>query len=371
MITIIGTEATRARNTVITPLQFRGIGYAKAHNSLPLEEILVPTPLPAAGQVLIQVTSSSLNALEYKLALLNFFGRTPPVILGFDLAGVVIALGEGVQNFVEGDEVVALADSTGDGGWATGGAGGYALAREYLTVRKPKAVSFEDAGVLPICFLAAYVSLSPHLKPGNSLYVPGGAGGVGHLAIQMAANVLGASLIISSAGKKETTELARAHGADEVFNYHERRPAEMVAHYTNGAGVDVVFDATYNEESFEESASAVKAGGKCIVLGVGPGKTNRIVDTTSPVEAILLHRQAELVSANMLTHFTSEAARTPQAKALLQAGLQSAMEWTVAGKVRPHIGRTILSTVSAINHELGEMREGRGVPGKVAVRVAY
>jgi NADPH:quinone reductase-like Zn-dependent oxidoreductase len=89
----------------------------------------VPVPRPAADQVLIRVAASSLNPLEYKLAELNFLGRTPPVILGLDLSGIVVATGSAVRGVAVGDAVVAMADLDGDGGWAvtggTGGEGGY------------------------------------------------------------------------------------------------------------------------------------------------------------------------------------------------------------------------------------------------------
>ena len=83
---------------------------------------------PAAGdQVVIRVAASSLAPLEYKLAELNFLGRTPPVILGLDLSGIVVATGSAVRGVAVGDAVVAMADLNGDGGWAvTGGGGGEA-----------------------------------------------------------------------------------------------------------------------------------------------------------------------------------------------------------------------------------------------------
>lgn len=115
------------------PTSFVGIGYTRNRDGLPLEAVRVPVPKPGAGEVLIQVASSSLNPLEHKLATLNFLGRTPPVILGFDLAGVVVGLGDGASSFALGDEVAAMADCTGDGGWAAGATGGYAVARACLT----------------------------------------------------------------------------------------------------------------------------------------------------------------------------------------------------------------------------------------------
>ena len=79
--------------TLTIPGTFLGVGYTKDRAGLPLESVRVPVPRPRADQVLIRVAASSLNPLEYKLAELNFLGRTPPVILGLDLSGIVVAKG--------------------------------------------------------------------------------------------------------------------------------------------------------------------------------------------------------------------------------------------------------------------------------------
>ncbi len=161
----------------------------------------------AADQVLIRVAASSLNPLEYKQADLNFMGRTPPVVLGLDLAGVVIAVGDGVSGVAVGDTVAAMADLNSiDGSWlargGSGGEGGYAVARQFLTVRKPPSLSFRDAAALPMCFLSAFAGLYGAVQAGDTVYIPGGGGGVGHLAVQMAARALGAGLVIGSGGTR-------------------------------------------------------------------------------------------------------------------------------------------------------------------------
>src|SRR6516165_5306541 len=79
------------------PESFLGIGYTRHRAGLPLETVRVPVPKPADDQILVRVAASSLNPLEYKLADLNFMGRTPPVVLGLDLAGVVVAVGHAVR----------------------------------------------------------------------------------------------------------------------------------------------------------------------------------------------------------------------------------------------------------------------------------
>src|SRR5204862_5374703 len=129
------------KQTQTIPESFLGVGYTRDRAGRPLEAVRVPVPRPAADQVLIRAAASSLNPLEYKLADLNFLGRTPPVVLGLDLAGVVVAVGHGGSGVAVGDAVAARADWNGDGGWgATGGSvgeGGYAVARHFLTVRTP------------------------------------------------------------------------------------------------------------------------------------------------------------------------------------------------------------------------------------------
>jgi NADPH:quinone reductase-like Zn-dependent oxidoreductase len=349
------------------PAEFDGIGYTRSRDGLPLEVVRVAVPRPAAEQVLIHVLNSSLNPLDYKLAELNFLGRTPPVVLGFDLAGVVVAAGEAVTDLAVGDEVAAMADSNGDGGWAVGGTGGYALAREFLAVRKPASLAFRDAAALPICFLGAFKALYGSVGAGDTVYIPGGAGGVGHLAVQIA-RALGAARVISSGGTPASVAMAGNCGAHHVFNYRQDDIGAEIAKLTGG-GVDLVFDSTYNEASFVDTAKMVRKGGIWVVLGAGPGRTSRKVDTESPVDAILAERGARHLNANILRYFTESGTLDAEAKTSLRLALRRAMEWAAAGVVVPHISKVIDSTLSEINAELQSMKMGKGPIGKVAVTI--
>ena len=355
------------------PETFLGVGYTRDRAGLPLEAVRVPVSRPAAEQVLIRMTASSLNPVEYKLADLNFMGRTPPVALGLDLAGVVVAVGDGVGGVAVGDAVAAMADLNGDGGWVatgeTGGDGGYALAHQFLTVAKPPSVSFRDAAALPMAFLSAFAGLYPVVRAGDTVYIPGGGGGVGHLAVQMAARALRVGLVISSGSTPQSIALARQSGAHHVFDYKRDDIAAEIAKLTGGRGVDLVFDATYSERGFVESAKAVRRGGSWIVLGVGPGKTTRLAETHSPVDDILAERGAKHVNVNLLRYFSEPAALDDEARAFLKRGMVLAMEWAAQGLVVPHIGQTIDSTVEAINAGLQSLKAGHGVVGKVAVVV--
>jgi NADPH:quinone reductase-like Zn-dependent oxidoreductase len=361
------------KQTQTIPKTFLGVGYTRDRAGLPLEAVRVPVPQPAADQVLIRVAASSLNPLEYKLAELNFMGRTPPVVLGLDLAGVVVAVGHGVSGVAVGDAVAAMADLNGDGGWvatdASGGEGGYAVARQFLTARMPPSLSFCDAAALPMCFLSAFAGLYRTVQAGDTVYIPGGGGGVGHLAVQMAARALGAGLVISSGSTPQSIALARQSGAHHVFNYKRDDVAAEIAKLTSGRGVDLVFDATYSEQGFVETAQTVRRGGSWIVLGMGPGKTTRLVETHSPVDAILAERGAKHVNVNLLRYFSEPATLDSEAQAFVQRGMALAMEWATQGLVVPHVSQTIGSTVEAINAGLQSLKAGRGILGKVAVIV--
>jgi len=361
------------KRTQTIPETFLGVGYVSDRAGLPLDAVRVPVPRPAADEVLIRVAASSLNPLEYKLADLNFMRRTPPVVLGLDLSGIVIAAGHSVRNVAVGDAVAAMADLNGNGGWSAtgenGGEGGYAVAHHFLTVRKPPSLSFRDAAVLPMCFLSAFAGIYGAVQAGDTVYIPGGGGGVGHLAVQMAARALGAGLVISSGSTPQSMALARQSGAHHVFDYKRDDIAAEIATLTGGRGVDLVFDATYSEMGFAETAKTVRRGGRWIVLGVGPGKTTRLVETHSLVDAILAERGAEHVNVNLLRYFSEPATLDNKAQAFLRRGMALAMEWASQGLVVPHVSQTIDGTVEAINAGLQSLKAGGGTLGKVAVIV--
>jgi NADPH:quinone reductase-like Zn-dependent oxidoreductase len=367
----ISKKHLHMKQSLVIPDTFLGVGYTKDRAGLPLETVRVPVPQPGPDQVLIRVAASSLNPLEYKLADLNFFRRTPPVVLGLDLSGIVVAIGGAVRGIAIGDSVVAMADLNGDGGWVAGGEGesGYALAREFLTVPKLDSINFLDGAALPMCFLSAFAGLYGTVQPGDTVYIPGGGGGVGHLAVQMAARVLQAKLVISSGSTPQSVALARQSGAHHVFDYKRDNIAAEIARLTDDRGADVVFDATYSEAGFVETAKTVRRGGSWAVLGVGPGKTTRLIETESPVDSILAERGARHINVNILRYFSEPAVLDDEAKAFLKHGMALAMEWAVQGLVVPQVGRTIDSTVEAINDGLQSLKSGRNTLGKIAVVV--
>ena len=163
--------------------------------------------------------------------------------------------------------------------------------------------------------------------------------------------------------------MARQSGAHHVFDYKRDDVAAKIAELTGGRGFDLVFDATYSEAGFVETAKTVRRGGSWMVLGVGPGKTTRLVETHSPVDAILAERGAKHVNVNLLRYFSEPATLDSAAQVFLQRGMALAMEWATQGLVVPHVSQTIDSTVEAINAGLQSLKAGHGTLGKVAVIV--
>jgi NADPH:quinone reductase-like Zn-dependent oxidoreductase len=213
----------------------------------------VERPEPAADEVLIKVRAASVNPIDYKIR----SGHYPPVkeqdlprVLGRDVAGVVIERGQDVTEFHEGDDVFAMLDR---------GTGGYA---EYVTVKaelcapKPATLDYAEAAAVPLAAITAWQGLFDHghLESGQRVLIHGGAGGVGHFAIQLA-KARGAHVSTTVSGQDK--EFVRALGADQVIDYKTERFEELVS------DVDLVFDLVAGETQ-ERSWKVLKDGGTMV-----------------------------------------------------------------------------------------------------------
>lgn len=198
----------------------------------------VPRPSAAAGEVLVRIHASGVNPLDLKIkAAAAPHARQPlPAILGMDFAGVVDAVGEGVDTVQVGDAVYGMAG--GVGGLA-GSLAEYAAVDARLVAPKPVALSMRDAASLPLAIVTAWEGLIDRagLGAGQSVLVQGGAGGVGHVAVQIA-RALGAQVYaVDGAAKGSYLQSLGATPIDrdeDVETYVDR--------HTAGRGFDVVYD---------------------------------------------------------------------------------------------------------------------------------
>ena len=204
---------------------------------LALKEIA--TPGAAKGQVLVRVAASGVNPLDTKIAAgkADHAQQQPGAVLGIDLAGVVAAVGEGVIGFAPGDEVYGM---TGGVGGVPGSLAQYVAVDADLLAHKPRNISLREAAAMPLIFITAWEGLvdRAHTKAGMQVLVHGGAGGVGHMAVQLAKS-LGAT--VYATGSKDQRAVIEGYGATFI-DYTQASVEDYVGQYTGGEGFDVVYD---------------------------------------------------------------------------------------------------------------------------------
>ena len=226
----------------------------------------VPEPELRPGHVLVQVAATSVNPVDYKVRQHGPpFAPELPAILHGDVAGTVVAVGEGVDDFAVGDEVYGCAG----GVRGTGGAlADLMLCDAALLAPRPRSLALEDAAALPLVAITAWEALfdRAQLRAGQTVLVHGGTGGVGHVAVQLA-KWAGATVYATVSGDAKA-DLARELGADGVINYREQQVAEYVAEHTGGRGFDLVLD-TVGGPNLERSFEAARLNGTVATIQAG------------------------------------------------------------------------------------------------------
>lgn len=222
-------------------------------------------PVPHAGQVLVRVHASGVNPLDTKIrAGKAEHARQPlPTILGMDLAGTVEAIGPGVTQFQIGDEVWGM---TGGVGGQQGSLAEFAAVDAALLAPKPTKLSMREAAAMPLIFITAWEGLVDRadVSEGQTVLVQGGAGGVGHMAIQIA-RARGARVYATD--RAERADYLATLGAIPIDR--DMAVEDYVALHTDGRGFDLVYD-TVGGAVLDASFRAVKRFGHVVsALGWG------------------------------------------------------------------------------------------------------
>lgn len=215
-----------------------------------------PRPEPQAGEVLVRVHAAGVNPIDWKVregCMKDFWPHKFPLILGWDLSGVVEELGRGVSRFKIGDEVYSLPDPTRNGAYAD-----YTVVRESELALKPKLLHHPRAAAVPLAALTAWQSLfdTAQLQPGQRVLIHAGSGGVGHFAVQLA-KWKGAYVFATASTKNQ--DLLRKLGVDKPIDYTQQRFEDMARK------IDIVLD-TLGGETQERSWSVLKKGGNLVSL---------------------------------------------------------------------------------------------------------
>ncbi|WP_207930388.1 NADP-dependent oxidoreductase [Streptomyces hainanensis] len=221
-----------------------------------LREVELPRPAPGFGEILVEVHAAGLNPTDWKNRESGITVGRPPFVLGWDVSGVVAGVGIGVTLFRPGDEVFGMLPyPRGVGAHAE-----YVTAPTRCFAAKPAVLDHVQAGALPLAALTAWQALvdTAGLGPGQRVLIHAAAGGVGHLAVQVA-KARGAHVVGTASAPKH--DFLRRLGADEVIDYHATDFVEELS------GLDVVLDTLGGENAFR-SLDVLRPGG--IVVSIIP-----------------------------------------------------------------------------------------------------
>ncbi|NOD77602.1 MULTISPECIES: zinc-dependent alcohol dehydrogenase family protein [unclassified Ruegeria] len=224
----------------------------------PFELVEMPDPVATSGHVVIKVAAVSVNTVDTMIRSMGAdlpLSPQLPAVLGMDFAGTVIAIGDGVTGFAVGDEVYGCAGGLMD---LPGSLAEYINADARLIAHKPKSLTMREAAALPLVGITAYEGLSrTGVGEGQTVLVHGGAGGVGHVAVQIARH-LGATVSATGRGADHMA-LIEGLGARAV-DFTTEKVEDYVAEHTGGIGFDVVFDSV-GGPNMTNSFNAAKLNG--------------------------------------------------------------------------------------------------------------
>ena len=221
------------------------------------------------NQVLVEIAAAGVNPIDTKVRAGNLFGAEFPFIPGCDACGTVVETGTAVKNFKPGDMVWYC---HGGLGLAQGNYAEYNVLEEWQLGHKPASIDEIQAAASPLVLITAWESLFTQcrLQPGETVLIHAGAGGVGHVAIQLA-KWRGAK-VITTVSSEEKAAIAHELGADHTIYYRNENLAERIMELTDGRGADVVYD-TVGPAVFQESIPLTAHYGRLVTL-INPAGTD-------------------------------------------------------------------------------------------------
>ena len=298
-----------------------------------LVDIELPEPPFYNNDLLVRVEAVSVNPVDTKVRAPKDKVEKEPKVLGWDAAGVVVAVGNGVTRFKVGDEVYYAGDLTRPGSNAQ-----FQAVDERLVGRKPKTLSFAEAAALPLTTITAWESLSDGLGidlddvvQGKTLLIIAGAGGVGSITIQLAK--MAGLTVIATASRPETIKWVFGLGADFTVNHRNRLPAQLAE--LGHKQVDYIANFADTDFYWAEMAELIKPQGKIV----------SIVENSNPVDiGLLKSKSASFHWTFMFTRSTYQTADMEKQGALLN----EVAEFIDAGTIRATHSET-LRPINAAN----------------------
>lgn len=224
----------------------------------------MPQPdLPSPHHVRVKLVAAGINPLDTKLRTKPaYYPDKLPAILGCDGAGLVEAIGDAVTRFQPGDAVYFCNGGIGD---EPGCYAEYTTLHEDYCAAKPTNISLQESAALPLVLITVWEALiaRAQLQAGQTILIHAAAGGVGHIAVQLAHH-LGARIAVTVSDEQKAG-LAQGLSAEKIINYRKQDFVQQTLAWTNGQGADVVFD-TVGGDTFLRSLNAARVGGKIVSL---------------------------------------------------------------------------------------------------------
>jgi NADPH2:quinone reductase len=306
---------------------------------LQVQDVQNPAVPLGETELLVHLRAAGINPIDTKLRQRGtFYPDKMPAILGCDGAGVVEAVGAAVQQFRVGDEVYFCHGGLGahQGNYAE-----YTTVDERFVARKPASVSFAEAAAAPLVLITAWEALYERgrLEPGERVLIHAGAGGVGHVAIQLA-KLKGAD-VCTTVSTREKADFVQKLGADHVIYYKERDFVQAALDWTGGEGVDLAFD-TVGGETFHKTFPAVRVYGDIVTI-LEP-------DANTVWKAARL-RNLRIGLELMLTPMLQGIVEAQEHHAEI---LEQCAKWIDAGKLKIQVSETFpLEEAAKAHHLLG------------------
>jgi len=227
-------------------------------------------PAPADHELLVRLHAAGVNPIDTKLRQRGLYFGEPPAIPGCDGAGIVEAVGSKVQQFKPGDCVYYCYGGLGQ---ACGNYAEYACVPEAYVAAMPSCLDFVTAAAAPLVLITAWESLfdRARLQTGHKVFIHAGAGGVGHVAIQLA-KIAGCE-VATSVSSEEKAKLVHELGADHIIRYRDEDVTDSLLQWSNGRGVDVAFD-TVGGKAFHQLVPAVRIYGDLVTILQVPDNTD-------------------------------------------------------------------------------------------------
>ncbi|KAK9478079.1 chaperonin 10-like protein [Lipomyces japonicus] len=332
--------------------------------------VLIDVPKPAItnqNEILIKVHAASINPVDVKLAagFLRIIGSPEfPAALGYDVSGVVEAIGDDVKDFKIGDAVYSRVPQAYLGTFQE-----YVVTNEETTSLKPSNISFEEAAAVPLVTLTALQALerAPESIKGKTVYVNGGLSGTGSAAIQLAKNVFGASKVISTVSTVKVDQLPKVLGeglVDEIIDYKKQYPPKVLP----DRSIDFVFDTV--AEAFP-LLHAVKEGGYIATIALPPSG-----DAIASAMGLKLNWLLQKIINGVFNVYNYRASRwgVNYGSIILESRkgeLRRITQWIEEGKFKPVVGKIVpIDDFEQVKNAFSQVYDAKGLTGKTVIKFA-